>query len=441
MWLARRQVVASTRGFIARSASSSSSIGDENHRHRVWRWGATAGGLMKQQEVNEISSNPSLMSEEFNKISTVACGSNHSAFVSNGCLYTYGSNKHHQLGWTPPATEDKSAEKKAEQEIGVGPEQVTIEASDGHRPKVLQVALGSFHSCAITEGGALWTWGWGGSFWSGAGALGQGSRDSFTEPTLVQLFVELGEEIMQVACGSQHTLVLTKNGRLFATGKGDFGRLGRGETSDELEFEELDYFKQTNDSLLHPNEPTEIIKVDAGENFCACLSGGGEIWVWGRNDFGQLGLGEEQMGDFYSAEKYPRLVRSLPLEGHQVVDFACGEHHLVALTSSGAIYEWGNRTWLEPHPVSLPSRYEDGLKDIIKVAAGDKVSFALTKKGELYSWGAKSSGCLALGPNCDKNIVQPTPVPAETFGHQPIIDVTASRSRCLAITRENEYAP
>ena len=35
----------------------------------------------------------------------------------------------------------------------------------------------------------------------------------------------------------------------------------------------------------------------------------------------------QAMGDMYSAERFPRLVRALPSEGHKVVDFACGEHH------------------------------------------------------------------------------------------------------------------
>merc|ERR1712176_839683 len=157
------------------------------------------------------------------------------------------------------------------------------------------------------------------------------------------------------------------------------------------EFEEIEYFQQANDSVLSPSEPAIIVKIDAGINFSAALSQQGEIWVWGRNDHGQLGLGEEAMGDMYSAERYPRLVRSLPMEGHRIVDFACGEHHLVVLTSSGAIYEWGNRLWLEPHPVTLPARYKAGLKDI---------------------------GSLAQGPNCPKNVVEPTLVPPESFNRQ-----------------------
>lgn len=369
--------------------------------------------------------------EEFSGVSTAACGSSHSAFVVDGQLYTYGSNKYDQLGREAPAGETATT--------GSGPAPVTLEAEDGHHPAVLEVALGARHSAAITEGGALWTWGWGGSFWKGAGALGHGGRGNVETPALVKSFVEQGEEVRQVACGSQHTLVLTSEGRLYSTGKGDFGILGRGDTRDATEFEEIEYFFQSNDSILNPNDPTTIVKVGAGSNFSAALSQNGELWVWGRNDYGQLGLGEEAMGDMYSAERYPRLVRSLPVEGHRIVDFDCGEHHLVILTGSGAIYEWGNRTWLEPHPVTLPSRYEEGLKNIVKIVAGEKCSFALTKEGRVYSWGSKASGCLAQGEDCANTIVQPTPVPPTAFGHQHVVDIVASKCRCLAITLEDTY--
>jgi len=383
---------------------------------------------MNRQAVSELSKDP-VMFESVHGVTAAACGSNHSGYVVDGQLYTYGSNKYHQLG--------REAGAEAEEGAGSAPDVVVLEASDGHRPEVQQVALGAYHSAAITEGGALWTWGWGGSFWYGAGAIGHGTRDSAEVPKLVEKFVADGEEIQQVACGSQHTVVLTSEGRLYSTGKGEFGRLGRGDTRDELEFEEVEYFSQSNDSVLNPGDQAVIVKVGCGDNFSAVLSQHGELWVWGRNDYGQLGLGEEAMGDMYSAERYPRLVRSLPMEGHRIVDFSCGEHHLVVLTDSGAIYEWGNRLWLEPHPVTLPSRYEDGLKNIVKVAAGDKVSFALTGEGRVYSWGSKASGCLALGPDCPKNVVEPTPIPPEAFGRQRVIDITASKNRCLAITAED----
>jgi len=421
--------VAAATSLPARDHVRGFSSDEKGHRRRLWRWGGS-GGMMSQQDVSEVSKEPTLL-EEFQGISAAACGSSHSAFVINGQLYTYGSNKYTQLGREVEGGENK--------EVGAQPGLVTFETEDGTTPVVEQVALGGFHSAAITSGGALWTWGWGGSFWSGCGALGQGHRDALPKPTLVRSLANEGEQVSQVACGSQHTIILTNEGRLYSTGNGGYGVLGRGETRDEINFEEIEYFYEANDSVLHPGEPIDIVKVGAGNNFSAAMSSGGELWVWGRNDHGQLGLGEEAMGDMYSAERYPRLVRSLAMEGHIVIDFACGEHHIVVLTASGALYEWGGRTWLEPHPVTLPSRYEESLKNIVKIEAGDKCSFALTGDGQLYSWGSKSSGCLAQGADAPKNVVEPTAIPTETFKHQKVVDIVVSKSRCLAMTHEDEF--
>jgi len=413
-----------------RRSLSSAGSDDDRGRRCLWRWGSTAASKLSKQDVVEVSANPTLV-EGVKGATGVACGAGHSAFVVDGKLFNFGTNKYHQLG----------RETAGDSSSGTGAEvgEVSFEAPDGSTPRVVIAACGHFHSAAITEDGGLWTWGWGGSFWGGAGALGHSGRSGATKPVLVERFSDEGEMIRQVACGAQHTIVLTNEGRLYSTGKGDFGILGLGDSQDKPEFEEIEYFHQSVDSVLAPTEPAMIVKVAAGHNFSAALSQQGEVWVWGRNDYGQLGLGEEAMGDMYSAERYPRLVRSLPIEGHRIVDMACGEHHVVVLTAGGAIYEWGNRTWLEPVPVSLPARYEEGLKNIVKVGAGDKFSFALTAEGQLYSWGAKSSGCLALGSDCDKNVVEPTLVSPELFGHQKIVGFAASKWRCMAITQEDEH--
>lgn len=371
-----------------------------------------------------------MLVEGFEGVSAVACGSEHAGFVADGTLYTFGSNSYNQLGWDS----DEPSSGSGAGSSGIRP--VTIEAEDGHRPAALGLSLGAFHSAAVTEGGALWTFGWGGSFWGGAGALGLGTSASESEPTLVQRIVGYSEEVRQVACGDQHTLVLTDQGRLYSTGKGEYGRLGRGETDDCLDVEEMDFFFHSNDSILNPSAMTRIVKIDSGSNFSAALSSDGELWLWGRNDYGQLGQGIEACQSSKAEQSYPRLIRTLPLEGHRIVDFACGRTHVVALTAAGAIYEWGNREFLEPSPLTLPSRYEEGLKNVLRVLAGDRVSFALTSEGRLYSWGLAASGCLAQGPDCPEKLHKPTLVPTEVFGGQRVVDLAAGPGRCLAITVE-----
>jgi alpha-tubulin suppressor-like RCC1 family protein len=352
-------------------------------------------------------------------VTAIACSSSHSALIAGDRLHMYGSNQHGQLGLDADASST--------------PAPVILRAPDGYHPRALQVSLGARHSAALSEGGALWTWGDGGSYWWGAGALGQGNYDSLGEPALVERFVELGEEVIQVACGAEHTVVLTEGGHVYTCGKGSFGRLGRGETSDTIDFELIEYFGQSNDSVLNPSESTAIIKVGAGENFSAAMSADGELWLWGRNDYGQIGLGEEAMEYKGSGSRYPRMLRGLALEGQQIVDFACGRHHVVALTSAGAIYEVGNRVAFEPRSVTLPSRYKEGLKNVVRLAAGDHCSFAVTGDGSLYSWGAKASRCLLQG-NCEEVVQFPRLVPSEVFAGKRVIDVAAAENRCLAIT-------
>eukprot|EP00397_Hematodinium_sp_SG-2012_P045160 GEMP01050625.1.p1 GENE.GEMP01050625.1~~GEMP01050625.1.p1 ORF type:complete len:394 (+),score=63.36 GEMP01050625.1:35-1216(+) len=378
----------------------------------VWRWGNTSAGNPLSKNFPELSKTPNRLEGVGSSSSLVACGWNHSAVVNtDGSLHTYGENKEKQLG-------HENGEKGQ-----VGQVDLTY---------VAQIALGGYHSAAVTRSGDLYTWGWGGSFWSGSGALGSGTQDTHPVP----LRIPLPDKVYQVACAKQHSLVLLQNGTVLSSGKGDYGRLGRGDTSDDLYFSPIEYFLGIRDSILEATGGVSAIKkVDCGAHFSVALTEAGELFVWGRNDQGQLGLGDDSMGDIHSTERYPRLLRSFPMEGLKVVDFACGDHHVTALTNHGALYTWGDNAWLQPNRVSLPSNYENSIKDVMKIACGSKVSFALTANGYLYAWGKKSSGCIA------ENAVTPVRLDPKLFGSQKVIDIATGKNRCLAITSAEEFQP
>ncbi|CAK9111994.1 Probable E3 ubiquitin-protein ligase HERC3 (HECT domain and RCC1-like domain-containing protein 3) (HECT-type E3 ubiquitin transferase HERC3), partial [Durusdinium trenchii] len=239
----------------------------------LWRWGLGEGLERTPQRVAEGEG-----------VSAVACGLEHSAFVVDGQLYTFGANADHQLG--------RASENDAHCAVA------KLVAPDGHQPQAQQVALGARHTAVISEGGVLWTCGYGGSFWFGAGALGLNLRGTVPELRMVMPFVQEGTEILQVTCGDMHSLVLDSEGRVYSTGQGFFGALGRGalaSTGEELEFKEVVFFRKTTDSILNPGVEPQIVKLDAGREFSAAMSSHGELWVWGKNDYGQLGMGFEVM--------------------------------------------------------------------------------------------------------------------------------------------------
>ena len=76
---------------------------------------------------------------------------------------------------------------------------------------------------AITWNGVLFSWGRGS--W---GQTGLGTTDNVASPRKV---VGLGNDnIVQVASGEKHTLILTETNKVYAVGNGRYGQLGIGES-------------------------------------------------------------------------------------------------------------------------------------------------------------------------------------------------------------------
>lgn len=57
-------------------------------------------------------------------------------------------------------------------------------------------------------------------------------RSSYEKPKLIEALQ--GYEIVDVACGGAHSAAITSSGQLFTWGKGRYGRLGHGDSEDQL---------------------------------------------------------------------------------------------------------------------------------------------------------------------------------------------------------------
>lgn len=94
------------------------------------------------------------------------------------------------------------------------------------RPRAAQVACGGYHSAAVTVEGDLYVWG------RGDQRLGLGDTPSMHEPTLVAWLRQQQVNVLAVAAGEEHTLVVAHSGEVWAWGKGRHGKLGRGDAED-----------------------------------------------------------------------------------------------------------------------------------------------------------------------------------------------------------------
>ena len=160
---------------------------------------------------------------EFNgeRVVMVAAACAHTVALSEaGHVFTWGFGLSGQLGH-----HDEEHQRAPRQ----------VEAGWFGGEKVVFVAAGGLHTVAVTAGGRLYTWGYN---WKGQ--LGNGENRNRKVPTLVGGFgAPEGGRVVMAACGSTHTLVVTQDGALWACGAGGSGQLGLNDVADRFDFERV----------------------------------------------------------------------------------------------------------------------------------------------------------------------------------------------------------
>jgi alpha-tubulin suppressor-like RCC1 family protein len=223
------------------------------------------------------------------KIVSAAAGWNHSiALTEDGAIFAWGNNDHGQLGCdrnvTPtdgcapapnpsPATTKKPLLKfKAKQSIKPVHQLTPVKLNIARHIKYL--SSGMRHSAAIDSDGIVYTW--------GQGKFGQlGLSDTCQDvkaPTPLNAALFNNSKIIKIACGARHTIFLTEGNAVYTCGSNNYGQLGIGQKID----------KCPSPTLLESLK--DVIDVACGWNFSVALTKDGRLFTWGRNNYGQLGI-------------------------------------------------------------------------------------------------------------------------------------------------------
>jgi alpha-tubulin suppressor-like RCC1 family protein len=321
----------------------------------------------------------------------VAAGDSHSlAVTSTGQLYTFGFNNFGQLGIaTNSGTEDPNPTP-------------TLVGLPGATGPVVQAAAGTEDSVAVTSTGQLYAFG--DNFY---GELGFATNTNANPtPMLVRLPGETGP-VVQVAAGGAHSLVVTSSGQLYAFGDDSWGQLGSPSPNP------MNFSNPTPTLVRLPGETGPVVQVAAGFDHSLAVTSTGQLYAFGRNDFGELGMATSS-----DQNSTPTLVR-LPGATGPVVQVAAGLAHSLAVTSSGQLYAFGNNysgqlgiatnsgtnNPTPPTLVRLPG--ETG--GVVLVAAGWGHSLAVTSSGQLYAFGLNDYG--ELGSPTNNGAFNPNPNP------------------------------
>lgn len=227
---------------------------------------------------------------------SVSAGYTHSVGLkTDGSLWAWGENNFGQLG--NGSTTDRNV-----------PTQI------GNSTNWIKVAAGNWYSLGIKSDGTLWAWGY--------NTFGQLGIVTATNQLSVPTQVGTATDWVTVSAGYNHTLAIKSNGTLWAWGSNSNGKLG------------------INSADSQRNVPTQVgtatnwLKIAAGDDFSLGIQTDGRIWGWGYNASSQLGNGGS-----------PNVVNAPVVTantfGTYWMDVTAGYNHAIGISNSATPYVWG----------------------------------------------------------------------------------------------------
>ncbi|NLZ61530.1 MAG: hypothetical protein GX904_01895, partial [Acholeplasmataceae bacterium] len=152
-----------------------------------------------------------------------------------------------------------------------------------------------------------------------------------------------------------------------------------------------------------------IVSASLGDNSPSALTSSGRVFTWGRNFFGQLGDGTTN-NRFIPTEITSGFALS---EGETIVSVSIGTVHSSALTSSGRVFMWGDNQFgqlgdgttddrFTPTEITSGFNLSEG-ETIVSLSLRNMYSSALTSSGRVLMWGSNNNGQLGDGSTTDRS--------------------------------------
>ena len=172
----------------------------------------------------------------------------------------------------------------------------------------------------------------------------------------------LKSPVQSVSLGYYHSAAISIDGSLWMWGRNDVGQLADG----------------ISESISKPVKITERVQtVSLGEKHSAIIKTDGSLWMWGWNEYGQLG--DDSTVDQHEPIKIMEGVQSVLL----------GSRHSAAIKTDGSLWMWG---WNEAGQLgdgSTVDRHKPVkiMEGVQSVSLGEEHSAAIKTDGSLWVWG------------------------------------------------------
>uniref|UniRef100_A0A3Q3E855 HECT and RLD domain containing E3 ubiquitin protein ligase 4 n=1 Tax=Labrus bergylta TaxID=56723 RepID=A0A3Q3E855_9LABR len=204
--------------------------------------------------------------------------------------------------------------------------------------------------------------------------------------------------IMVLACGQSHTLAVNdKGGQVFSWGQNRFGQLGLGLNGQSI----------STPQVIQSLHGVPFAQISAGGAHSFALTLSGAVFGWGRNKFGQLGLNDT------NDRCFPILLKSL--RSQRVIYISCGEDHTAALTKLRGVFTFGAGGYGQlghnstNHEINPRKVFELMGNMVTQISCGRQHTLSFTPSlGKMDSFGLGGNG--QLGTRSTSNRKSPAPV-------------------------------
>ncbi|KAL6974736.1 hypothetical protein U1Q18_013042 [Sarracenia purpurea var. burkii] len=255
------------------------------------------------------------------RVKAIAAAKHHSVIATDGGeVFTWGSNREGQLGYTSVDTQPT-------------PRRVSL-----LRSKIVAVAAANKHTAVVSESGEVFTWGC-----NKEGQLGYGTSNSASNYTPRVVEYLKGKVFIGVAAAKYHTVVLGADGEVFTWGhrlvtprRVIIARNIKKSGSTQLKF--------------HRKERLHMIAIAAGMVHSLALADDGALFYWVSSD-----------PDLRCQQLYS-------LCGKTIASVSAGKHWTAAVTATGDVYMWDGKKGKDEPPIAIRLH---GVKRATSVSVGE----------------------------------------------------------------------
>jgi alpha-tubulin suppressor-like RCC1 family protein len=347
----------------------------------VFTWGFNSAGELGtgSQTIGQIFPSPTPINEtagiQHETITSICCAENFCiAACESGVLYSWGDNTVGQLG-------DGSGQNQAQP--------VRVKISE----KMAAISCGQDHVLATGFTGKVYAWGWN---YRGQVAASM-DVNMVPTPQKIHFFEQKNIVVHQIVAGYQHSMALTDQGIVYTWGDNSMGQLGTGMNS-EQPFSNV----PTSVSGL---PPISLIGAGEDQSFAQSITSNQiALYAWGDNSVGQLGTGSVSDRPNY----LPIKSNITNMRGFgPITQIVGGAGHTLAILYNGDVFVWGSNTFGQLGLGDKIDRYNPTLlrlanqARIAHASGGLLHSLVVDENGNVWGFGGNSSGQCGDGDRQD----------------------------------------